>query len=1670
MRHIINQIKVHFSTQRVSIANATRRVSHRHASCMPSPRVVFAMLLLMAFADTWAQPTSITSLRELESTGNYIITSEIDARGYDESLATFSGTLEAAIDPATKMPYHIKNLGVPLFATLTGTVKNLVLEDVSISGNTGNTGAIACTADEDARIYNVGILSGSVGGSGYTGGLVGLLDGSARVINCYSYANITAGSEKAGIVGHNNFASKYDNIKTMVMNCMFYGDIATGGTVSPIYGGLEISNDYSKTTTSNRLNNYNYFLYEAPFSKNNTTTHPIITFYNCALAAERRFLVRFEFYRHLLNSTRELAAWYATGLTVDAHTTMKKWVLDTEIAPYPILKEQGKYPSIVNYDPNVAPKTPEAVKTLTVNITGRDITIASLSIPITDKDPAHYNYNYHKVQLPYYNDVGTGNYTNNRVVTGWKITAIDAVAGDPYSSSNYTVANYDTPNYNFADRGSSQKDLYSVSGRVFSQGGYFNVPEGVSSITIEPYWGKAVYLSDACYDRYGYGYIKNDALPDNDDLIQVGGGQRYINGDTYSINGSDQVVYTTISNALNALKGVSNPTVYDYAVVLVGNYHHHAELGRNGPELSSGTKPFTIMSIDLNRDNEPDYCLIYRSGKNRQISPIRYDFITVPGMAMAHKMKSNGDLAIPGNCCPKGWFEITTTGLIKFGQFEHSYNDKALAPVIFMGGVIDQFVANNTQGHGSDAAFNDKTKYMLFGDNVWFKMLSNGTHMDNTAATPHRPISLIGGEYEKLYLSGYFSPSALACTAEDGDKNAECYINGGKFGEVAGAAQENIDGDVTWQIDHADISSFYGGGVKASDQKQITGNISTTIKNSNVTLFCGGPKFGDMETGKIVTTVADNCTFGTYFGAGYGGTSIYRECPNEYNQYTVKNYNFNGWVSGSYNNSRGKYISGKGVSCGHEYELFAGSAGNVGRLYLTYASFTLAQTNDVTSTLTGCTVMGNFYGGGSLGKVAGDATSTLKDCTVHGSAFGAGFSASIPTAEVMNTGGYTVNGESTNPYYNEVTGVYESVDEPAIVNYKWVYVNSLGADSNALEDDGDTHTIKTTGDLSALGTVSGKATLNITGNTIVEGKVFDDNGNVTEQTGGAFGGGDVSAALGDTEVNVDGGTSSVIYNLFGGGNKADVGGSVVVNMNSGAVSNDIYGGGALADTNTGDGTTTTVNLVGGTVKNVYGGGLGQKAGFFGATSDVEAFVRGNVKVFLNGSKANGATNDCKVTGNIFGCNNLNGTPTGSVLVQVSKTVGYDEDHTKSDDKDNTTYDVLAVYGGGNLSAYQPTDDDAFAEVVIEGCDDSSIEYVYGGGNAASVPATKVTIYSAYEIGNVFGGGNGKDVLPNGDPNPGAHVGYLIDGTTEYGTGKAEVNALGGRIHSVFGGSNTLGNVRTESVAYLDEASDCLLKIDEVYGGGNEASMAGIAQIRLGCITSLGEIYGGAKQADVGSDVVLNITSGHFDRVFGGNNMSGEIQGTITVNIEETGCHPITIGELYGCGNQAAYTVPWKDEDDHSQGRKDGPTLNIKSFTSIGRVFGGGLGADAVVEGDPVVNINEVVGDNALQTSTYAGHSITLRDNSQVTLPDHASGKMGSIGSVFGGGNEAEVRGNTLVKIGTLPMVDYVTKTTDEGKDIEVKGADIRGNVFGGGNKAEVTGDTKVVVGKSTSTE
>lgn len=1140
--------------------------------------------------------TNITSLSQItDADGTYVITQDIS--GGTAGVATFNGTLEAAIDPTTHMPYKITGLTAPLFTTLTGTVKNLVLEGVSISGNTGNTGAIACTANGAARIYNCGILplietdeegntsvKCSVGGTGNTGGLVGLLDGTARVINCYSYANITGGTNKAGIVGNNNVASSQSNVATMVMNCMFYGTISSGGTISPIYGGQNIDNK-----NPGGLATYNYYLYRTDLTITDNK-------YNCALAVEEKFLTRFEIFRQLENSNKKLASIYATGSADDADQKMLKWVLETADRsisgrnpyPYPILKAQGSYPSIINYDAENAPDSTtvgrnhggKLGKTLSVTIkapgewsnapsnakllneNGNEITTSrTITLTRTDKDFDRFNFNYDKVQLPYYNDYGTKNYTGNRVVTGWKITDIDGG-----TSGTFTAAD-SWGGYNFADRLCTNKDLYGTNGsnRVFSQGAYFEVPYGVTAITIEPYWGVAAYVSDQYFDVVYKENGNSNYAGQNVNVTSAGLGTQATNDADITINGSTQKVYTSIDNARKSMgistSTTSGKTVYDYAVVLVGNVHQAGA-------LSGDYTPYTITSVDLDKDNEPDYSFIFSHYDRQAVSPIRFDFLNVVGSAQAQKPNGTSRMLNVSIFKPKGWFEVTNTCSIYFVQFEGDNGSKTSAPIILLGGVFDQFTSTQNQ------KVTTSQQYIHLGSNCWFKAFGNGTHGDGFSFTSHVPVSVTGGDFDGFYLSGVYRPDAGI--QKD---NAECYISSGRFNEVAGAAQQMIDGDVHWQIYNADITNFYGGGINAT--KPITGDITVDIINSYVDTYCGGPKFGDMQkngttfttiysknkegtsTGTYnstitkdgkVTTNATGCVFNKFFGAGYGGTSY-----SELKFADATSYNFN-TLQNNYINDRGKYFTGTntayksdygnkgpGVATDFSYEFFVWSKGQVGaRFYVKYASFSLAQCNDVESKLKNCIVENNFYGGGSIGKVAGTVTSELDDCEVKGNVFGAGFSAALPTTLIRNAGFTTI------PKFNNQSGMFEQGVFSETIEFNWTQ-GTLTENATALDTSDGKHDIYTNQNLSTsnLGSVAGDVTLTLKGNTKV-GTLEGEASTLKEGTGNVFGGGDQSYVYSEdnpagasTTVKLQGNTL-VRGNVFGGGNQGLVSGNTTV--------------------------------------------------------------------------------------------------------------------------------------------------------------------------------------------------------------------------------------------------------------------------------------------------------------------------------------------------------------------------------------------------------------------------------------------------------------------------------------------------------------------------------------------
>ena len=1115
------------------------------------------------------------------ASASYKLGIDVSASGTAAITTAFTGTFDGD-------SHTITDLTHPLFNTVNGgTVKNVTLKNVNISSSDAAVGAIAGTAKGYSRIYNCGILPNSadfpdglgshpsVTTSGAcAGGIVGNLEDDSRVINCYSYADVSATTTASGIVGYNSFAStaavsggKYANLRTAIVNCMFYGDILGGTNQYGVYGGQLITN-----AAATGISSYNYFRSGSKFTAANG--HPnsgnalVVgnpTAYNCSFPADERYLTQIEFHRSLLNSNRELCGWWvgsdvapSTLTTTEVQaipkdaSLMYKWVVDPNLAPYPILKPFGKYPSIVNgntgtpwFDRTTAnPYEGKQLGTLTVTVKSGShhttgTTLKTLTLPIIDMDTLHYDFGYRKVQLPYYNtvfgdpdgDSWAAKYADNyteQVVTGWKVTS---VSGGEQGSF---VADWQD-GYNFADRKCTDKDKYSVSGRVFAQGGNYYVPDGVTAITIEAYWGEAFYVRnyENSYDRVN--------------ITEGTTGSHFAPAGIRDNNVNGATIYTEkIRDVIDHIS--QKKTVYDYAIVLVGNVQE-SNSDNSVTNDTDKRRGLTIMSVDLDFDEEPDYCLEWQLGtatRRNTIAPIRFDFLPVVELGVAGKLHNSTNFFSLGCFRSYGHFEVTETSFIRFGQFEFEYGDRDPGPIILNGGIYDQYC------RGRNGETTQNITYVILGGHVVMPSFTPGAHVnrDHCYKTRHCAVNALGGDFISFYLTGGYNEKIVPF-----EDNPHCYIDGGRFGTIAAAFKEGISGDVTWRINHALIGEFYGGGVMAETgtyYKIVKGSIDVEINNSIVGKYCGGPKFGDMMPGKTVTTKANGTIFVHYYGAGNGGTN-YMQYANTDNP--ASPYNDATWQGLVNNNYHPKQYrdSDQGYEADYDYEVINTSTGTqsgqvVNRSYYYSAQFATTNTGDVTSTLTGCTVKTNFYGGGFLGGVTGNITSTLIDTEVLGSAFGAGYSASVDTVVIHNK-------DKNIPVPNLYTGLITYNPGGTSTTYYWS--NSHGSTSSPATEASpathDTAYFYTEIPLQNLGAVQGNVTFILKGNTKVGH--LDEHGDVVG--GNVFGGGDFSAVIqnashekGNTIVKLQGETH-VLGNVYGGGNRGPIGGDSKVIIEDG---------------------------------------------------------------------------------------------------------------------------------------------------------------------------------------------------------------------------------------------------------------------------------------------------------------------------------------------------------------------------------------------------------------------------------------------------------------------------------------------------------------------------------------
>ena len=901
-------------------------------------------------------------------------------------------------------------------------------------------------------------------------------------------------------------------------------------------------------------------------------------------------------------------------------------------------------------------------------------------------------------------------------------------------------------------------------------------------------------------------------------------------------------------------------------------------------------------------------------------------------------------------------------------------------------------------------------------------------------------------------------------------------------GTISGGIQVNIEknNSATCASDWY-VGNVFGGGNLA----QYTGSPAVNILNGTVSGNVYGGGKGDPNnhtmgqvTGAPVVTIGDNVNGhqvtvrGSVFGGGDAGNVVGTPVVNVVEKCnTVIN-------TGVYGGGNAADVTATDVRIygGTIGDVFGGGNGQVAAANVTNTTNVAIHGGTITRAFAGSNTSGTIggaasitidhtsscaqsvsevYGGGNL--AAGNAGTVTIQCTAEniGDVYGGANQADIGTSGSPSNITLNINGGQINNVFggNNTSGsIYGTITvnvnkDPSCNTFS---VNNVFGGGNLAEYTGSPTVTLTNGTVShsVFGGGNeagvGGSTVNINGGQVVDG-VY----------GGCNTSGTVTGAI---AVNINGGTlgtssTRMTNGIFGGGYgvSTETEGNVTVTIGDAAgtytptIYADIYGGSALGSVNDATAELTTVNIFNGTVNgNVYGGGLGaatlDEHGYI-ASVTTEAIVNGTVHV--NIGDASNTNSTPTINGKVFGCNNLAGSPKGNVYVDVYRTAHTtantypSEPASASAIPDNpvpNSFAISEVYGGGNLAHYTTTLSGASTHVRIHNCD-NTIQYVYGGGNAANTVANDVTIDGG-RFEYIFGGGNGA-----GTGNPGANV-----------DGNATVHINGGIINYTFGGSNTLGVVHGVSSMTFADSPTCTRMVKELYGGGNKAP-GGTVEMTIPCgVSGLNVVFGGSRMADIGSetefnngekknvtltieggeltqvfggnnlggtiwgDVTLNLKGGTIVDAFGGNNAGGNVKGTITVNVEdaEDSTCPLILTNVFGGGKDAAYTP--------ADATISSPLVYIKhkkSGTSItGSVFGGGQGATATVTAKPVVTIGD------LTTSSYIA-------------------TIG--GDVYGGGDAADVVGSTTVLVQKCNTV-------------------INGDVYGGGNAADVDATSVTITG------
>lgn len=237
--------------------------------------VSFMVMTLMAVGMVSATDISTCAeLQTMSSGGNYVLVNDIDCSGFDYGDGKGFNPVDLGSGTFDGKGYVIKNLyinrpgnnQVGLFKQSSGTISNVGLENVAITGN-GAVGGLVGKNQAGGTISKSYVTGGSVTGGAKTGdakvgagGLVGRNTG--EITDSYASVSVTGYKEIGGLVGGNH--EDKNHVKGTISNSYATGNVTAtvnrpGGLVG--YNAGIIKNCYATGDVTGRwpggLSSYN---------------------------------------------------------------------------------------------------------------------------------------------------------------------------------------------------------------------------------------------------------------------------------------------------------------------------------------------------------------------------------------------------------------------------------------------------------------------------------------------------------------------------------------------------------------------------------------------------------------------------------------------------------------------------------------------------------------------------------------------------------------------------------------------------------------------------------------------------------------------------------------------------------------------------------------------------------------------------------------------------------------------------------------------------------------------------------------------------------------------------------------------------------------------------------------------------------------------------------------------------------------------------------------------------------------------------------------------------------------------------------------------------------------------------------------------------------------------